>query len=194
MPKSRLEAFTDAVIAIIMTILVLELRAPESASWQALAAMEHKLVIYVVSFVALAIYWNNHHHMFQTIERINGKILWLNNLLIFSLSLIPFTAAWVGDHLFALAPQIAYAVVMLLADTTYYLLYRALIKANPHPHHDATQKQNSRKLYLSIGGGVLAILLGFFIQPILALVVNILVLAMWIIPDKTAEKFFTEKD
>ena len=95
MPKNRLEAFTDAVIAIIMTILVLELHEPNGDTWEALAALGYRFFIYIVSFIILAIYWNNHHHLFQVVHKINGRVLWANSFFIFALSLFPFATSWI---------------------------------------------------------------------------------------------------
>nr|OTP17215.1 hypothetical protein A5888_001353 [Enterococcus sp. 9E7_DIV0242] len=129
MSKTRIEAFTDAVIAIIMTILVLELLPPKTDNWQALFDIGHKIFIYIISFIMLAIYWNNHHHMFQLVHKINGRVLWANNFFIFTLTLIPFATAWVGDFLDSLVPELLYGVVILLADVAYYILMKELIRA-----------------------------------------------------------------
>ena len=120
MSKSRLEAFTDAVIAIVMTILVLELHEPTAGSFAALFEEWHRLVIYVVSFLMLAIYWNNHHHMFQAAKTINGKVLWANNLFILSLSVFPFVTSWMGDFFSDLAPQLSFGIAIMMADVMFF--------------------------------------------------------------------------
>ena len=119
MPKTRLEAFTDAVIAIIMTILVLDLAVPAQPTFAALWDLRFKFLIYILSFVSLAIYWNNHHHLFQISKIINGKILWYNMAFILFLSLFPFVTAWVDEHILERAPEITYGIVILLADIAY---------------------------------------------------------------------------
>jgi uncharacterized membrane protein len=128
MTTTRLEAFSDAVIAIIITILVLELRIPHEASLDALRELMPVFLVYVLSFVYLAIYWNNHHHMMVLTDRINGKILWANMHLLFWLSLIPFTTGWMGENEFASLPSAVYGVDLLLAAIAYYILQTAIIK------------------------------------------------------------------
>src|SRR6188472_1015762 len=122
MPKSRLEAFSDGVIAIIITIMVLELKTPHGTSWEDLKPIFPVLITYVLSFTFVAIYWNNHHHMLHAAEHVNGAILWANNHLLFWLSLVPFVTAWMGENEFAPVPTAAYGVVLLLAAISYYLL------------------------------------------------------------------------
>jgi uncharacterized membrane protein len=187
--KSRLEAFTDAVIAIIMTLLVLELHAPEEDTFSGLLKLDYKFLIYVVSFVSLAIYWNNHHHMLQVTKKVNGRVLWANNFLIFTLSLFPFVTAWMGDHLFAFAPAVTYGIVVLLADVAYYLLAKELIRANGENSDLATLFKKYWKSFVSIGMNVMGILASF-IAPILVLVFYIAVLIMWVIPEKRVEKHY----
>ncbi|EOL49231.1 TMEM175 family protein [Enterococcus phoeniculicola] len=192
MSKTRIEAFTDAVIAIIMTILVLELKAPEKASWSALAGMEHKILIYIVIFITLGIYWNNHHHMFQVVHKIDGRVLWANNFLIFSLSLFPFSTAWIGDHLYSWAPEATYGFIVLLANFAYYILAKELVRANGHQSTVATLFKGYRKMYLSIALNVVALLLGWLIAPICVLIVNVLILFIWLIPEKKVEIHYKE--
>jgi len=129
MSKTRLEAFSDAVIAIIMTIMVLELEIPHKPSWGALRPLIPKFLTYVLSFVVLAIYWNNHHHLIHTCEKMNGKMLWANMHLLFWLSLTPFVTGWMGENHFASAPVAAYGVVLLLAAVAYYVLQTQIISA-----------------------------------------------------------------
>src|SRR5215218_317921 len=129
MPKSRVEAFSDGVIAILITIMVLELHTPEGTSWHALADELPVLLAYVMSFVYLGIYWNNHHHMLASVARVNGVVLWANLHLLFWLSLFPFATAWMSENAFAPIPTAAYGVVFLLAAIAYYILVRALMGA-----------------------------------------------------------------
>ena len=127
MSKGRLEAFSDGVIAILITIMVLELRVPHDATWNGLRELAPKLGAYALSFVFLGIYWNNHHHMLHAATRINGTILWANLHLLFWLSLIPVTTGWVGESSFATLPTAVYGIVLLAAAIAYYLLQSAII-------------------------------------------------------------------
>lgn len=131
MPKNRLEAFTDAVIAIIMTILVLELHQPNTDTWQALSALGYRFMIYIVSFFTLVIYWNNHHHMFQVVHKVNWRVLWANSFFIFALSFFPFVTSWISEYSHSLAPEITYGVVTLGANIAYYILARELVQSDP---------------------------------------------------------------
>lgn len=188
MPKNRLEAFTDAVIAIIMTILVLELHKPEADTWQALTALGYRFLIYIVSFFTLGIYWNNHHHMFQVVRKVNGRVLWANSFFIFALSLFPFATSWISEYSHSLVPEITYGVVTLGANIAYYLLARELV------HSDPTNKKNIkellgnyRKSYWSIGLNVLGIVLGYLITPLAVLITNGVILLGWLIPSRKIE-------
>ncbi|WYJ90822.1 hypothetical protein A5888_002590 [Enterococcus sp. 9E7_DIV0242] len=188
MSKTRIEAFTDAVIAIIMTILVLELLPPKTDNWQALFDIGHKIFIYIISFIMLAIYWNNHHHMFQLVHKINGRVLWANNFFIFTLTLIPFATAWVGDFLDSLVPELLYGVVILLADVAYYILMKELIRAEKNNSKLRVILDKYYKMYLSIGLNLLGLLLGWLIHPYFVLIVNIGILIMWFVPEKRIEQ------
>ena len=128
MTKARLEAFSDGVIAILITIMVLELRVPHGTGWTALEPLLPVFLTYALSFVFLGIYWNNHHHMFHLVDRINGKIMWANLHLLFWLSLTPFVTGWMGENHFASLPTAAYGAVMLLAAIAYYILQTAIIR------------------------------------------------------------------
>ena len=127
MSKGRLEAFSDGVIAIVITIMVLELKVPEGADWQALRPLVPVLLTYVLSFVFLGIYWNNHHHMLQATSRINGTILWANLHLLFWLSLVPFVTGWMGENHFAQLPTAVYGAILLLSAIAYTILLRAIV-------------------------------------------------------------------
>jgi len=137
--KSRLEAFSDAVIAIIMTIMVLELRPPSGSTLASLATLAPKFLTYALSFLYLAMYWNNHHHLFQAVQRVNGVVPWANIQLICWLSLVPFVTAWAGDHPTVSLPVATYGAVLILAAFAYYLLVRAL-----PPSMHATQFSRGR--------------------------------------------------
>ncbi|MDH6364808.1 putative membrane protein, partial [Enterococcus sp. PF1-24] len=193
MTKNRMEAFTDAIIAIVMTLLVLELRSPQKPTWQAFLGMEHKLLIYVVSFVSLAIYWNNHHHLLQLVHRIDGRILWANNFFIFTLSLFPFATAWVGDHLYKWPPQAVYGFVIFFADLAYYLLARELIRGNGEDSPIAQLFTNYYKIYFSLGANLVGLLLGYLIFPPIVLMVNVLILLLWLVPDRRIEAHYKYK-
>ena len=130
MNKTRLEAFSDGVIAIIITIMVLELKIPHGADWQSLRNLAPKFVSYVISFIYIAIYWNNHHHLLHTVKHVTGSILWANIHLLFWLSLVPFVTAWAGENHFAELPVAVYSFVMLMAGVAYFILSRFLIKVN----------------------------------------------------------------
>lgn len=190
MTKNRLEAFTDAVIAIIMTILVLELHQPGSNTWSALIGLEHKILIYVISFFTLVIYWNNHHHLFLVVKKINGQVLWRNSIFIFSLSLFPFATAWISEYINSLVPELIYGLVTLFANVTYYFLARELAKVNKKESIVKELLIDYRKSYLSIGLNILGLLLGWLVAPIAVLIVNVLILLMWIIPIKKVEQYF----
>lgn len=188
MPKSRIEAFTDAVIAIIMTLLVLELHEPTSPNWSAFINMEHKFIIYLISFVSLAIYWNNHHHLFQLVRKVDGWVLWANNFLILMMTLFPYVTAWIGDYPFDWPPQALYGAVILGTNFAYYLLVQALVRANGKDSKIGQLFGHYPKLYISVGGAAVALLLGKLITPIAVLIVNVLILLMWLIPEKVVEK------
>lgn len=187
MPKSRIEAFTDAVIAIILTLLVLEIHMPKEPTLDALFQIGHKLIIYLISFFTLLIYWNNHHHLFYTVRKINGWVLWSNNLLILALTFFPFITGWIGEYPFALVPQLVYGVVFLIADSMYLLLVFCLIRANGKESDVAKLFSRYYKLYVSIALNIVALLAGIFIAPLAVLVVNTCVLIMWFIPEKKVE-------
>jgi uncharacterized membrane protein len=186
-PKSRIEAFSDGVIAILITIMVLELRTPAEASLESLAALAPLFVSYVLSFTVLGIYWNNHHHMFQAIERVDGRALWANLHLLFWLSLIPFVTGWVGESEFAAVPMAAYGVVLLLAAMAYFLLTRALVSLHGSDSALAVAVGSDVKGKVSLLLYALAVPLAF-VQPRLAFAVYVLVALMWLAPDRRIEK------
>lgn len=185
MNKSRLEAFTDAVIAIIMTILVLELARPDSDTWESLAKILPHLGVYFISFIMLAVYWVNHHHLLQSINKINGKVLWINMFFLFVLSLMPFVSNWVSHYLNSFVPELCYVVLLTLANLTYYLLTRELLNINKSKVlGTSTIIKNRISLLLNL----LSIVLGYFIAPIIMLLMSIFIFSLWIIPDKNVEE------
>ena len=182
MPKERLTAFSDGVIAIIITIMVLELKVPQGSDWSALASLAPVFASYVLSFLYLAIYWNNHHHLMHTATRVNGVILWANMHLLFWLSLIPFVTAWVGNHRDASLPAALYGVVLLMAGVAYVIMERQMVRENGPQSVLAEAVGRDRKGTLSLAGYATAIVLAF-VSPRLAELVYAAIAVMWIVPD-----------
>jgi uncharacterized membrane protein len=191
MKKSRLEAFSDAVIAIIITIMVLELKIPRGADWESLRPIVPVFFTYVLSFVYLGIYWNNHHHMLYVTDQINGKILWANMHLLFWLSLVPFVTGWMGENHFAPLPTAVYGVVLLAAAIAYYILQKLII----------AQQGPGSKLKAAVGNDIkgklspliygVAIPLAFVNQWI-SDSLYVLVALMWLVPDRRIESKLNE--
>jgi uncharacterized membrane protein len=187
-----MEAFTDAVIAIIMTILVLDFNVPSEPTFEALWALRFKFLVYILSFALLAIYWNNHHHMLQVSKKVNGKVLWRNMALILCLTFFPFVSAWVDDHPFAMAPEITFGMVVLLADISWLALARSLAQANETAPEAAKAIYGYRKSCVTIIIVVAGIVAGFFIPA--AVIVSIAVsLCMWAVPSKRIETHMESK-
>jgi len=186
MTTSRMEAFSDAVIAIIMTIMVLELRPPHAASLAGLRPLLPVLASYALSFIFLGIYWNNHHHLLHAAQEVNGKALWANLHLLFWLSLIPFGTAWMGETNFTTWPVALYGGVLLLAGVSYTILVRTLL-ASPGNTLLAAAIGSDFKGKISIVGYVVAIPVAFF-RGWVAYLLYILVAIMWLIPDKRIER------
>jgi uncharacterized membrane protein len=189
MTKGRLEAFSDGVIAILITILVLELHVPHGADWQALRPLLPVFLTYVLSFLYLAIYWNNHHHMLHAAGRINGRILWANMHLLFWLSLIPFATGWMGTNHFAALPNAVYGAVLLLAGLAYLVLEKAIIGAQGPDSTLATAVGRETKGKLSLAMYAAAIPLAFFNQWI-SDGIYVVVALMWLVPDRRIERAF----
>jgi uncharacterized membrane protein len=190
MGKTRLEAFSDGVIAIIITIMVLELKVPHGTTLDVLQALIPVLLTYILSFVFVAIYWNNHHHLLHAVEHVNGAVLWANTHLLFWLSLVPFVTGWMGENHFAQLPVVLYGVVLIGAACAYYLLVRTLIR-----HHE----KNAR-LAAAVGRdfkGIISIVIyaaGIaltFVHTLLACALYATVAVMWLIPDRRIEKNFS---
>jgi len=186
MKSGRLEAFSDGVLAIIITIMVLELKVPHGAEWATLRPLIPVLLTYVLSFVFVGIYWNNHHHMLHATERINGSILWANHHLLFWLSLIPFVTGWMGENHFAPAPTALYGVVLLAAATAYRILQSAIIAEHGRESPLSTAVGGDLKGRLSQALYVLAIPIALLV-PTLALALYICVALMWLKPDRRIE-------
>jgi len=187
MNTNRLEAFSDGVLAIIITIMVLELKAPEEADINSLLSKTPVFLSYIASFIYVGIYWNNHHHLFQITQKVNGKILWANLHLLFWLSLIPFTTSWIGEHYDKTLPVMAYGVVLLLCAIAYPILQAQIIKL--HGADFALQKAlgKDRKGKISIVFYVLGIGLSF-VNTWLAIACYIAVALLWFVPDSRIEK------
>src|SRR5262252_7397019 len=162
MHKARLEAFSDGVMAVIITIMVLELKAPEANTWAALHALRPAFLSYLLSFVYLGIYWNNHHHLLQAAHRVNGRILWANLHLLFWLSLMPFVTRWMAETHFAPWPVSLYGVVLLLVGCAYFILSRLLIAHHGPDSSLATALGRDVKAWTSLALYVAAIALSFF--------------------------------
>jgi len=186
MTRARLEAFSDAVIAILMTIMVLELKVPQGTTVSALHPVVPVFLTYVLSFVNLGIYWNNHHHMLSATERINGKILWANLHLLFWLSLFPFMTGWMGENHFAPVPTALYGVVLLLAAIAYYILKTTIVSAQGPESRLATALGDDFKGKMSPVLYIVAIPLAF-VSRWIALGIYVFVALMWLVPDPRIE-------
>ncbi|PYV50779.1 MAG: hypothetical protein DMG92_06515 [Acidobacteria bacterium] len=186
MNKGRLEAFSDGVLAVIITIMVLEMKSPHGASLASLRPVVPVFLSYLVSFVFIGIYWNNHHHLLHATQRVNGATLWANLHLLFWLSLVPFTTAWMGENHFKSWPVAVYGIVLLLAAIAYFILTRALINLHGRGSTLAASIGSDRKGKISIAINAAAIPLAFA-QPWMAGACYIIVAIMWLIPDRRIE-------
>ena len=187
MSKNRLEAFSDGVFAIIITIMVLELKVPHEAQLAALFALWPIFLSYVLSFVFLGIYWNNHHHMLHAVGRITGRNLWANLHLLFWLSLVPFVTGWMGENHFAPLPVALYGLILLCAACAYLGLQRSLIKSGGHESRLARAVGNRWKENLSPTLYAAAIGLAF-IQPLISCALYVVVAVTWLMPDPRIER------
>ena len=182
MSPKRLEAFSDGVIAIIITIMVLELRPPQGSGFDGLRPLVPKLLAYLLSFVLVGIYWNNHHHLFHVVERIDGAVMWSNMALLFCLSLVPFATAWFGEHPGDLAPVIVYVAVQLLCALSYFLMTTAMLRIHPPdgPLALALGRDSKGKLSLAVYAAALPL---SFVSPWIGIALIIAVAVVWLIPD-----------
>jgi TMEM175 potassium channel family protein len=186
MKKERLEAFSDGVIAILITIMVLELKIPAGGTWEALRPLMPVFLTYVLSFVNLGIYWNNHHHMFQATDRVNGKILWANLHLLFWLSLIPFVTGWMGENHFEALPTAVYGGVLILAAIAYTILAMALL-AEQGPH-SRLARALGRDVKGKVSIAIYAAAIGLaFVNQWIADGLYVLVALIWLVPDRRIE-------
>jgi uncharacterized membrane protein len=187
MNKGRLEAFSDGVIAILITIMVLELRTPEGATWQAAVSRVPLLLIYVLSFVFVGIYWNNHHHLLQATERVNGRILWANLQLLFWLSLTPFAMAWMGAYPKAALPTAVYGIVLLCAGIAYLILQHEIVAAQGP--HSKLRAALGRDLKGNISAVLYLLAVGLaFVDHWISKAIYVFVALMWLIPDSRIER------
>jgi uncharacterized membrane protein len=191
MGKDRLAAFSDGVIAIIITIMVLELKVPHGADWSVLISVAPNFVSYVLSFIYLAIYWNNHHHLLQTVARVDGLILWANCHLLFWLSLIPAATAWMGDNFLAPIPTAVYGGILLMPAIAYLLLQKAILRKQGAHSVLATALGQDLKGKLSpvlyIAGIALA-----FVSPWVSIALYVLVAVIWLVPDRRIERVISD--
>ena len=191
MGKDRLAAFSDGVIAIIITIMVLELRVPHGADWAALKGLAPSFVSYVLSFVYLAIYWNNHHHLLHTVARVDGLILWANSHLLFWLSLIPAATSWMGENFLQPLPTAVYGGILLMPAIAYHLLQRAIVhKHGPHSVlASALGSDFKGKISPLLYASAIALA---FVDPWISIAIYVLVAVMWLVPDRRIEKVLRE--
>jgi uncharacterized membrane protein len=187
MSKGRIEAFSDGVIAILITIMVLELKAPTGAGLGALRPLVPDLLSYLLSFVMLGIYWNNHHHLLQVVDAVDGRVLWANLHLLFWLSLIPFVTRWMGENHFATLPVAVYGAVLLLAAIAYFILTRVLLTLHTTDSVLATALGRDSKGKISLVVYLAAVPLSF-VDPRLALALYVLVAVIWLVPDRRIER------
>jgi uncharacterized membrane protein len=187
MGKGRLEAFSDGVLAIIITIMVLELKVPHGDDLKALSSIFPIFLSYVVSFITIGIYWNNHHHMMHVVQHVNGKVLWANLHLLFWLSLIPFTSGWMGENHFTTWPVALYGFVLFMAGIAYYILAHALVKLHGKNSTLGEALGRDWKGILSVIIYLIAIVVAFE-NSLLSFGFYAAVTAMWLIPDSRIEK------
>jgi uncharacterized membrane protein len=187
MGKTRLEAFSDGVIAIIITIMVLELKIPHGEDLAALSGLWPVFLSYILSFVYVGIYWNNHHHLMHTVKHVSGPIMWANMALLFWLSLFPFATGWMGENHFSQWPVFMYGVVLLLAAVSFTILVRAIIASHGKDSVLARAVGRDWKGNASILAYAAAILLAF-VNPWISCALYVAVAAMWFIPDRRIEK------
>jgi uncharacterized membrane protein len=191
MGKDRLAAFSDGVIAIIITIMVLELRPPQGADWGALVGIAPNFLSYVLSFVYVAIYWNNHHHLLHTVHRVDGLILWANSHLLFWLSLVPVATVWLGSNFLAPAPTAVYGASLLMPALAYYLLQKAIMRG------EGARSVLANALGSDIKGKIspalyLAAIAFAFVNPWISIAIYAVVAVMWLIPDRRIERALRE--
>jgi uncharacterized membrane protein len=187
MHKGRLEAFSDGVLAIVITIMVLELRVPHGTDFAALCAMTPKLVAYALSFTFIAIYWNNHHHMLHAAHRVSGSVMWANMHLLFWLSLTPWVTAWMGEYPFMPFPVAAYGVLLAMSGVAYYILAQRLLATHGRDSVFARALGRDLKGIASVVIYLVAVGLAF-VQPRVSCTLYLAVAVMWLVPDRRFER------
>jgi uncharacterized membrane protein len=187
MHKNRIEAFSDGVLAILITIMVLELKVPHTAELTDLVPLGPTFLSYILSFMYLAIYWNNHHHLFQVVKTINGPTLWANAHLLFWLSMVPFVTAWSGENHFAEVPVALYGFVLLMNGVAYFILTKALLATHSKDSELARALGSVFKVIISVVLYSIGIPLAF-LSPYISLAIYVLVALIWIVPDQRIEK------
>jgi uncharacterized membrane protein len=190
MNKNRLEAFSDGVIAIIITIMVLELKIPQGPEWEALREILPNFLGYVISFVYIAIYWNNHHHLLHTVKHIRGSILWANTHLLFWLSLIPVATGWAGENHFSNLSVAVYCFILFMAGVAYFILSKAIISVHGKDSVLSSAIGKDLKGIISVVSYALAIPMSFFFREG-SIAIIILIAVLWLVPDKRIEKKLT---
>ena len=191
MTKNRLEAFSDGVLAIVITIMVLEMKVPHGTDWADLARLWPVFLSYVLSFTYIAIYWNNHHHLMHAVHHVDGRVMWPNMHLLFWLSLMPFVTGWMGENHFAARPVALYGGVLLACAIAYTILVRSLIAVNGADSNVARAVGADRKGNLSLVLYVIAIAFALFV-PLVSCALYAVVAAIWLIPDRRIERVLTE--
>ena len=192
MESNRLEAFSDGVLAIIITIMVLELKPPHGADWAALTPLLPVFTSYVLSFVYVGIYWNNHHHLMKATDRIGGGVLWANLHLLFWLSLVPFAAGYLGENHFAAAPTAFYGIILLMSGLAYSILVRSLLAHHGAESALARAIGRDRKGWLSLLLYAVAVAVSFRV-PLLANLIYVAVAIIWLVPDSRIERELTHR-
>ena len=193
MNKNRLEAFSDGVLAILITIMVLELKIPQGDDWHSFQLLIPKFVSYITSFIYIAIYWNNHHHLIHTVKHVTGSILWANIHLLFWLTLVPFVTAWAGENQFAKFPVAAYSFILLMAGVAYFILSRTIISVHGKDSILSTAIGRDLKGVISMIGYAIAVPLSFYYTEI-SIGIIIAIAFLWLIPDRRIEKKVKEDD
>lgn len=187
MNKSRLEAFSDGVLAIIITIMVLEIKVPHGVAWADIKPLIPVVLSYLFSFIYVGIYWNNHHHLFHIVKGVNGAVLWANLHLLFWLSLLPFATAWMDENHFRSIPVAFYGFILLMCGTAWKILANTIIKYEGEASGLRRVYQNDIKMWLSIVFYISGIVAAFF-MPVISIALYITIAVMWFIPDRRIER------
>jgi uncharacterized membrane protein len=192
MNRARLEAFTDGVIAVIITVMVLEMKVPHGVELAVLAPVLPVFLTYVLSFIYVGIYWSNHHHMFHAVHHVNGAVLWANLHLLFWLSLVPFVTGWMGENHFEPTPVAAYGTILLCSALSYTILTRGLLRTHGKDSLFARGLGRDTKGYVSLGLYLAALPLAF-VQPWISCAFYVVVACIWIVPDRRFERLVAEE-